>query len=187
MTPFDHPAWRRAGYRADRALLRLEQGLLAGSVAALVVLNVTVVVGRNLFGSGLAFAEELNQGLMILLTFGGLAYAVREGRHIRMTAFYDLLQGRARKALMVVICAGTAALLWLLAWYGLQYVLQVQRVGSVTPALRIPLWCLYAVAPLGLALGGLQYLRALWRNLRSPGVWLSVDQPDDYRAPPEQV
>ena len=88
---------------------------------------------------------------------------------------------------MCIRDSGTAALLWLLAWYGLQYVLQVQRVGSVTPALRIPLWCLYAVAPLGLALGGLQYLRALWRNLRSPGVWLSVDQPDDYRAPPEQV
>ena len=45
--------------------------------------------------------------------------------------------------------------------------------GRVTPSLRWSLAALYAVVPLGLALGALQYLMAILRNLLAQGAWLS--------------
>jgi hypothetical protein len=56
------------------------------------------VIGRFVFGRSLYFAEEVNQFLIILITFAGIGYAARNGRHIRMSAFYDMLPPRAAAA-----------------------------------------------------------------------------------------
>jgi C4-dicarboxylate transporter, DctQ subunit len=45
-----------------------------------------------------SFSEELNSILIILITFAGISYAARHGRHIRMSAIYDALPPKGRKA-----------------------------------------------------------------------------------------
>ncbi len=164
----------------DQLLELVERTLLAGAILAMAALNIANVLSRNLLGNTLGFVEELNQLLIILVTFVGIAYGVRHARHIRMSAFYDLLQGRARKALLVITQLGTGVLLLYLAWLGLGYVLRTHSIGSVTPALRMPLYLLYIWVPLGFLLGSLQYFLAVLRNLTSPGVHLSLRQPEVF-------
>lgn len=167
----------------DRAVERLEQAVLVGGVLAMAALNIANVISRNLLNESLTFAEELNQALIVLVTFMGIGFGVRHARHIRMSAFYDQLGGNARKALMMLICAGTAALLLILAWFAATHVLNLYRAGSVTSALRIPLFTIQLCVPLGLALGGVQYVLALVRNLTTPGTWLSFTEEDIYHDP----
>lgn len=172
--------------RIDQGVEQLEQGILIGGILAMAALNIANVIGRNLFGNSLIFAEEANQTLIVLITFMGIGYGVRCGRHIRMSAFYDQLTGHARKALMIVICAGTAALLFLLAGFACIHVWHLYQSGAVTPALRVPLFLLESCVPLGLALGGIQYVLAVGRNVVSEGTWLSLTEPDTYHHPGER-
>lgn len=164
----------------DAVIARLEAVILAYGVLLMFLNTFGNVIGRYVFGQSLYFTEELNQVLIVLVTFVGLGYATRRGRHIRMSAFYDTLGDRARKGLMVVICLGTAAVMAWLAWLAASYVVSVADSGRVTPALRVPLYLTYLWVPLGFAITAMQYLLAVLRNLRSEGVWVSWEQPDGY-------
>lgn len=173
---------RRALRWLDRGTEWFEAAVLSGGVLAMAVVTIGNVIGRNVFGRSLAFADEVNQALLVLITFVGVGYGVRRARHIRMSALYDQLTGRARKALMTIMAAGTAALLLALAWFAAQYAWHAYTVGSVTPSLRIPLFLIYLWAPVGLVLGALQYLLAVWRNLVSADTWLSYSERDEYKT-----
>jgi len=158
----------------DRALLRVETGLLGAGILGIAAVSITNVLARNVMGGSLPFAEEVNQALMLWITFAGVGVGARRARHIRMAALYDQLRGRARKVLWMVITAGTSALLFTLAWLAVRYVGTTFEVGGVTPALRIPLWCVYAVVPAGLVLGGIEYALTFLRNALSHGIHASI-------------
>jgi TRAP-type C4-dicarboxylate transport system permease small subunit len=124
---------------------------------------------------------ELSRFLIVWVTFAGLGYAAGKGRHIRMTALVDAMKPSARKAVMLVVTAGTSILLFALTWFALRYVLgTVRELGSVSPVLRVPRYLVYLAAPLGLFLGALQYALAFFKNLLSPEIYLSFDVLDEH-------
>lgn len=170
--------------RGDELLERAERAILAAGVLAIAGLGIANVVARNLLGGSLPFAEEMNQILVIAVTFLGLGHGVREGRHIRMSAVYDVMQGRMRKGLLLVTWAGTGLLLAWLAVLAGRYVADVRALGSVTPALRIPWWIVYALVPLGLGVASLQYLLAVARNLTTEGLHHSLRREERYDEVP---
>lgn len=170
---------RRNALRAlDRALIRGERVMVGVGILAIAAISIANVLARNLLGGSIAFAQEVNQALMVWITFAGVGLGARHARHIRMSAFHDQLRGRARKLSWMAITAGTSALLFAFAALALRYVITTYSIGGVTPALRVPLWLVYAVAPLGLAIGGLEYALTLVRNASSPGTHFSFDVED---------
>jgi C4-dicarboxylate transporter, DctQ subunit len=170
----------------DKGIARLEAFCLAFGVLAMAGMTMANVVGRFVFGRSLYFAEEVNQGLIVLITFAGISYAARHGRHIRMSAITDALPFRARKAMMVMISAVTAVLLLALSWYALSYVMTTAGRGRVLPALRIPQWWILVWVPAGLFLTGLQYALTALKNLTDPEIWLSTATRDGYDLPPQE-
>lgn len=162
---------------------KVEELALASALLLLAFLVVSNVLSRALFNTSVAAVEELSQFSIVLITFLGLGFAARSGRHIRMTAFYDLLPERARKILMMCICLVTMTLLAFFAWRAIAYVLLVRQLGSVSPALQFPLWIVYLLAPFGFALAALHYFLAFLRNLVSEGIWLSWSVRDAYLDP----
>lgn len=164
----------------DRLIARVESLILAYGVLLMFLNTFGNVIGRYVFGRSLYFTEELNQFLIVLVTFVGLGYATRHGRHIRMSALYDTLGDRLRKGLMIVICAVTAAVMLWLAWVSFGYVQSVANSGRVTSALRVPLYLTYVWVPVGFLITGIQYMLTVLRNLRDDGVWISWEQQDGY-------
>lgn len=150
--------------RLDRVVMRVEGSLLSLSILVIAGVQGANVLARNLLGDSLAAAEEISQAASIALTFVGIGYAARLGRHIRMSALSDALPAPWRRRLERSMHGGTALLLGLLAFHATGYVADVHAVGSVTPALRVPLAALYALVPIGLALGALQYAVACLRG-----------------------
>jgi TRAP-type C4-dicarboxylate transport system permease small subunit len=155
--------------RADHVVARFEAAILSGAVLALAGVNIANVVARNALGRSFSSAEELSQICAIAITFVGVGYAARIDRHIRMSALRDALPPRGRRLLDHAMRAGTGGLLLALAVFAFAYVADTRAVASVTPALRLPLYAVYAVVPVGLALGGLQYALALVQGLLAPG------------------
>ncbi len=171
--------------RCDHALEHLESALLALAVLSLALLSIANTLSRNLAGATLPGIAELTEILMIWITFVGLAYAVRRARHISMSALYDQLRGGVRKAMLVTISLGTAALMFYLAWVAVEYVASVYERGRVTTALRIPWWTVYVIVPGGLALAGIQYALTAWRNLTSREIYRSFTERERYEEPAE--
>ncbi len=164
----------------DRAIARFEAFVLAAGVILMAVNSIGNVVGRFVFAQSIYFSEELNQFLIVLVTFVGLGYAARKGRHIRMSAVYDQLSDRNRKALMILIAGVTAAVMFVLAYYSFLYVSRVANLGKVTPALRLPLYLTYVWVPVGFVITGIQYVLTVTKNLGSRDVYISYEQVDAY-------
>lgn len=174
------PGWTRWLGRLDHWISRFEAFVLAWGVILMAVNSVANVLGRFVFQQSLYFSEELNQFLIVLITFVGLGYAARQGRHIRMSAFYDQLSDRGRKVLMVIIAAITAVIMFMLAYYAGQFVANLARRGRVTPALQVPLYITFLWVPVGFAITGIQYALTVLRNIQAEGVWISYEQLDGY-------
>jgi len=159
---------------------RVERALLGTAILAIAALTCTNVVTRTAFGISLAAAEELTRMLMLVVTFVGLSYAASQGRHIRMSALYDQLPERWRKGVMVSNAATTSLLLAALTVWSVQYIDTMRVLGTASSALQLPLYLVYLVAPLGLALAATQYALVVVRNLMSDGVWVAFDVRDQH-------
>jgi TRAP-type C4-dicarboxylate transport system permease small subunit len=97
-----------------------------------------------------------------------------------MTAIFDSLTPSLRKGLMIIITSSTSAMMFVLAAYAVNYVWTVYELGGIYPALRVPFFAVYTVAPIGLFLAGVQYGLAAMRNLTSSGIYLSFERRDEY-------
>lgn len=168
----------------SNVIQKVEAAVLAISVLALAVITIIDVVGRTV-GRSLTSANDLSQCLMIVICFVGLSYAASQGRHIRMTAFYDQLGRQRRRQAMLGIAIVTSLLLTTFGVYSLIYVRTVYQIGGIFPALRIPYYAVYAFAPLGFFLAAIQYALTAYQNWNSDMAYLSFEHPDQYASLPE--
>ena len=151
--------------------------LLVSGLALLALLNVAVVM-RYVFASGLTFAPDLSELLFAIFVMAGIVQAARLGVHVATQLLVNVLQGRARVALVVVIHAVSACAYLLLAWYGAQNAIIAH--DQTTPVLHIPWSVGYGCLSLGLALVAICSITAIVRhtaggekvavNLAEPGV-----------------
>lgn len=166
----------------DLIIERIEVAILSTSVLVMALNSAANVLGRYAFNNSLYFSEELNQFLMISITFVGLSYVTRKGRHIRMSAIYDMLEERTKKYLMLLICLSTALTLFMLAYYAYEFVVKIANRGSVTPALRVPVYLTLLSIPVGFVLTGIQFLFTFIQNLRSEHIYISYSCVDTYEG-----
>lgn len=164
----------------DNAIARVEALILGVGVLLMATMSVANIIGRFLLGESIFFAEEVNQFLIILITFIGIGYAARQGRHIRMSAIYDALPDAGRKLLMIVIALVTAAAMFILAYYAYLYVASVYATGRVSASLRIPFYITQVWVPFGFVITGIQYVMTAVVNMTRPDVYLSTSVVDSY-------
>ena len=92
-----------------------------------------------------------------------------------MSAIYDHLPDAIRKILMIVITAVTGAFMVFLAWYSVEYILNLYSKGRIYPALGIPIWTTYLWVPIGFFITGIQYLLTSIKNVQEKEVYLSTN------------
>lgn len=165
---------------ADVVISKFEGIMLALGVIAMTVNTIAAVVSRYVFNSAIAFTDELNVIFIVVVTFAGLSYAARNGRHIRMSAIYDAMPPNARKVLMIVMASVTSAFMFFLSFYSYTYIVEVYESGRILPALGIEVFYIYLWVPVGFVLTGLQYAFTVVKNLRERDVYLSTHVKDGY-------
>lgn len=182
----DHPSSTllRALLLLDRGLGLIEKIIVAGSILVMAFLMSAHVVGNIVLGQGITGAYEMTEMLIVIITFVGVGYAARHARHISMSAFYEQLGGQRRKALLMLICLGTALLMFYFSYKSIEYVITLHDRGRTSASLQMPLWIVYLALPIGFALAGIQYVLTLVRNLTSPGIWRSLTEKEDYNDAP---
>lgn len=171
----------------DILISRVESFVLAVGVLLMAANTVANVVGRFVFQSSLFFSEELNRILIIMITFAGISYAARHGRHIRMSALFDALPPRPRKLLMIIISLVSGLIMLGLAWFALQYIQTQAGRGRVLPSLQIPVWWTLIWVPVGFFMTGAQYLLTALKNLLEKDIYLSTGVLEGYDNGEEEV
>nr|WP_198034574.1 TRAP transporter small permease [Halomonas sp. 1513] len=171
----------------DTWISKAEAMILATGVILMAINTVANVIGRFAFGESLHFSEEVNRILIVMITFAGIGYAARHGRHIRMSAIYDALPTGARRWLMIFICLFTALVMFTLCYYSIGYIQTTYSRGRVLPSLSIPVWIMYLWVPLGFTVTGIQYLLTAFKNLTSRDVYLSTHVVDGYKDTETEV
>ncbi|WP_022665166.1 TRAP transporter small permease [Desulfospira joergensenii] len=164
----------------DMQISRIEGFMLAVGVIAMTVNTIAAVVSRFVFNSAIVFTDELNVIFIVLVTYAGLSYAARNGRHIRMSAIYDAMPEKARKFLMVLMTSVTSAFMFFLSFYACRYIAEVYESGRILPALGLPVFYIYLWVPVGFIMTGLQYGFTAVKNLTQPDVYLSTHVKDGY-------
>ena len=171
----------------DTFISKLEAVILAVGVLLMATNTIANVIGRFVFGQSIFFSGEINRILIIMITFAGIGYAARHGRHIRMSAIYDALPAGGRKALMIGIALFTSLVMFFLLYYSLVFIADLYARGRVLPALGIPIWIIYVWVPLGFLITGIQYLLTAIKNVTSRDVYLSTSVLDGYKDTETEV
>ncbi|SFC30668.1 TRAP-type C4-dicarboxylate transport system, small permease component [Marinospirillum celere] len=171
----------------DTGISRVEAVILALGVLLMAVNTIANVVGRFVFGESLHFAEEVNRILIIMITFAGIGYAARHGRHIRMSALYDAFPVEVRRYLMIFIAFFTCAVMLFLAWFAVGYILSMYKTGRVLPTLGFPIYMIYLWVPIGLTVTAIQYFMTGIKNFVSKDVYLSTHVLDGYEDTETEV
>ena len=159
----------------DRLIARLEEFIMAVGIILMAINTIVNVISRFVFNHSIIFAEELNSTFILLVTFAGMGYAARHGRHIRMSAIYDHMPDKVRKILMTVIVAVTAFFMLMLAYYSVQYIVNIYSKGRIMPALGVPVYVIYLWVPVGFFITGIQYALTAVKNLREKEIYLSTN------------
>ena len=123
-------------------------------------------------------AEEIAQFAIVWLTFWGMAHCARKSSHIIMSAVLDRCSTDSRKRMAMAICLVSGLFCLVLSGYALDLTQKVFVRGQVTPALRVPIWYMYASAPAGFFLTGIYYLSGFLRHFREPGMFFGPESVD---------
>ena len=116
------------------------------------VLITVDVIGREI-GHSTGIAHEVSGYCLVCIVFLGLAYTMRRGRHIQITAITSRLSPKARRWLAIVTSSMGLVFIGWLVWFTSRQVITVYALKSVsmTP-LKAPLWPLQMLVPIGLGL-----------------------------------
>jgi len=138
---------------------RFENGLIAVLVLAMVLLAGAQIVLRNVFETGLSWADPLLRAMVLWTAMLGALAAARDDKHIGLDVLAHFVHGNARRALRIVTLLFAAAISATMAWYGYGLI-QLDFGGGNTIA-GIPSWLIEAIIPVGFGLLALRFtLRA---------------------------
>ena len=159
----------------------IEKLIMAWGIIFLAFNTVGNVISRKFFNYSWSFSEEVSQFLIVIITYMGIGYAARSGRHIRMSAIFEMMSEKMQKMMMLLVHLVTLVVLFYLSYHATVFVLEAQAVGRVTPVLRIPFYFAIMWVPFGLFLGGIQFALAFIKNIKEKDVWLSFEAKSEFQ------
>jgi TRAP-type transport system small permease protein len=149
-----------------RYLKRPVNWLVASALLVLVGITNYGVFMRYVMGQPVHWGEEMSALLLIWIVMVGAIAAERDGQHLTISVFTDILPEGVRRGLELAVTLASAVLLFYLAWLGWQLAMSTQF--RVTAILRIPQMYLNLALPVGFAGTGLYMLHAAYAGMTRP-------------------
>jgi len=132
----------------DRYFAHLEEGFVIVSLGTMVVIAFIQVILRNIFSTGISWADELTRHLVLWIGFVAGSLATREGRHISIDVLSRILPPNLKRLNDIVVSTGALIVTLILFKASLHFV-SVERVyGETSGSLRLPIWVLECIFPI---------------------------------------
>ena len=150
--------------RAVMSLEKAEDSIVILSVVIALILCCLQVIARYVFNYPLSWPEELGRYLIILIVYVGASIALRKKSHIAVDIIPTFFPS-SRKVLVYASTIAGIVFSLLIIIYGIKFVRSLMISGQIAITLKIPIFIVYSVLPLGGALLLLHYiLRILGAN-----------------------
>ncbi len=162
--------------RLAAAFGRAEDGLLAASLGAMMVLPLLEVLLRKTLHTGISAQTALVQHLTLIVGMAGGAVAAREGRLLALGTVELLARGRWEPAARVFSAGVATAFTVMLGVAGARFVASERTTGDVL-AYGVPLWIVQLALPVGFALVAVRLVRRAstrWRGRAAVAAWAGV-------------
>jgi TRAP-type C4-dicarboxylate transport system permease small subunit len=152
--------------RCLEALHRLEDGVLALLLLAMIVLASTQIFLRNFFDATVAWGDPLLRIMVLWVGLLGALAASRSNQQITVDVLSRLLRGRLHGIAQALACVFTSGVCGLLAYHAGRMVASDREAGVVAVA-GLPAWPFQLVLPFAFGLIALRYLIQTLIHLRA--------------------
>lgn len=150
--------------RAERLGRAAETALLTILLAAMVLLAAGQIALRNVWGTGLDWADEALRILVLWVTMVGSVAATRDQRHVRIDALSRYLPVGFNRWTELAIDGFAAVTSMLLAWCSYAFVADSFVADDRVFGGQISSWSVQLILPVGFALIGYRYTVACFRS-----------------------
>jgi TRAP-type C4-dicarboxylate transport system permease small subunit len=145
--------------KAENILLVANRAVVGAMLAAMATLVFLNVVMRYVFNNSIAWTEEISRYLMIWTTYLGAGLALREGRHVAIEFFQDLLPSPLRRAVRVFVATLMLVFMALLVYWGFVYAQEAW--SQYTAVTNLPQGAFYLAIPIGAIIFSLHLVATL--------------------------
>lgn len=150
----------------DRFFSRIEYTLLVVFLGSMVLLAFTQVILRNVFGTGIVWADTIVRHLVLWSGFVGAALATSDERHISIDALTKFLSLRTRHIVMIFTSLFAVIVCYYLGTAAWGYVVE-ERANGGELVLSIPTWVALLIIPSGYFLIAFHFLVKMVENVIS--------------------
>lgn len=137
-------------------LRRLEDLTLVTVLAAMIVLAIGQVMLRNVWSSGIAWADPLLRILVLWIALLGAMAATRDNNHINIDVLSKFLPNALKKLAEALTHTFTAVICALLSWQGGRLMLLDYR-EETTAFASVPAWACELIIPFGFGIMSLRF------------------------------
>ena len=157
--------------RLDRYGRAAENVALVSLLTSLMLIAVGQIVLRQVFSTGIIWADELVKIIVLWLAMFGAVAAARDNRHIRIDALSHLLPAAFVRYTRVFVDLFAAVVCAVVAWQAFRY-MQLEIEFEDTVLIDTPAWLAHAVIPAAFALMSYRFVVgavARVANIKLPG------------------
>ena len=134
----------------------IEDGLLVVILSSMIILAVSQIVSRNLFGEGIVWIDPLLRTLVLWIGLSGAVVATRFDHHIKIDVFAKYFPVRVRKHIQRFVYLLTFSVCLLIAWHAARFVYSEYEYGTIAFS-GIPAWVTALIIPLSFFLIAIRY------------------------------
>ena len=140
----------------DLVFAKILEVTLIVLLLAMMTLVASQVVLRNVFNSGIAWADVASKHMVLWVAFFGAMLATRSREHIAVDALMRVIPRIARNSVRIGIDALACLISFLLAKASFFFVLSERQAGAELFT-GVPTWIIQAIIPFGFAMIALEY------------------------------
>ncbi|MCH8532629.1 MAG: TRAP transporter small permease [Saccharospirillum sp.] len=129
---------------------------------ALITFSISLQIVLRYFDNPISWAEELARYLFVWVIYLSISYAIRDDRHIRITAVVKLLPLTGQLVCLIIADMIFLAYSCLVVYYGAHIIQRSLELGQISSGLEIPVAILYGSIVLG---GALNVIRLIQRTI----------------------
>lgn len=151
------PKKNTLGASIIQILEKIEDLILIGLLLLMIFMAVLQIALRNIFESGIFWADPLIRILVLWIGLIGAMVASRHNHHISIDVISRYLPGQAKKIASLIISTFTATICGVMAYFSFIFV-QIEYQDHMIAFGSIPVWLCETIIPISFTIISIRYI-----------------------------
>ena len=143
--------------RLNSSLEKLEDFLLPALFILTLLLSVLQIILRNVFSSGLVWADPLLKIMVLWLGMFGALYATRKRRHIKIDILKHYLKPKLKRLTSQFVYFVSGIICLLSSYFSLTFLILEFEEGN-NAFMQVPAWLVESIIPVAFFIMGLRFI-----------------------------